>query len=354
MKILKRVLLSLLALILIVVAGIGFMFRNEISTISNIKQVDKYPFYEMTYKGDYGFDDFLKEGASNDTELVQFVSKKLLKGLPLNIKVPDLGCATFTARTPDNQKVFGRNFDLDYSPSMLVHTNPDKGYKSISMVNLAFLGFKKETMNNYQKRILALAAPYIPLDGVNEKGLSVGVLLLDDKPTDQKTSKVDINTTTAIRLMLDKAKNVDEAVKLLKKYDMHSSANSTYHFHIADASGKSVVVEYVNNKMKLVQPTKNYQYATNFYLSPEKNKMGKGFDRYAVLEKTLDEKKGIMTSKDSMNLLESVHVTPEIRKKGIFKSKSDTQWSGVYNLTKKSLNVSIDGNYKKVYHFKVK
>ena len=59
---------------------------------------------------------------------------------------------------------------------------------------------------------MTLAAPYAPLDGMNEKGLAVGVLLIDTKPTNQNTKKVDITTTTAIRLMLDKAKNVDEAL----------------------------------------------------------------------------------------------------------------------------------------------
>ena len=79
---------------------------------------------------------------------------------------------------------------------------------------------------------------------MNGKGLAVGVLLIDAKPTNQNTKKVDITTTTAIRLMLDKAKNVDEALKLLSSYDMHSSANSCYHFQICDSSGKSVVVEW--------------------------------------------------------------------------------------------------------------
>lgn len=67
--------------------------------------------------------------------------------------------------------------------------------------------------------------------------------------------------------MLDKAKNVDETLELLSSYDMHSSANSCYHLQICDASGKSVVVEYVDNEMKVVYPDKNYQYATNFLLT---------------------------------------------------------------------------------------
>lgn len=37
--------------------------------------------------------------------------------------------------------------------------------------------------------------------------------------TDQDTDKPDITTTTAVRLILDKAASVDEAVALLEQYD---------------------------------------------------------------------------------------------------------------------------------------
>lgn len=83
-----------------------------------------------------------------------------------------------------------------------------------------------------KRKIITLAAPYAPLDGVNEKGLAVAVLRIGDEPTNQDTGRTDITTTTAIRLMLDKAANVDEALELLAQYDMHSSAGSCYHFQL--------------------------------------------------------------------------------------------------------------------------
>ena len=43
-------------------------------------------------------------------------------------------------------------------------------------------------------------------------------------------------TTTAIRLLLDKA------VDLLSQYDMHSSADMIHHLSIEDAEGNSVVI----------------------------------------------------------------------------------------------------------------
>jgi hypothetical protein len=69
---------------------------------------------------------------------------------------------------------------------------------------------------------------------VNEKGLSIGVLQLDVEPTHQDNGHTDITTSSAIRLILDRAATVDEAVELLRRYDMHSSANACFHFQIAD------------------------------------------------------------------------------------------------------------------------
>lgn len=205
-RIVVRVIIALVALVVIAVAGLAFMFRNEIATVASIKKVNDYPFYTMTYQGDYGIDEFLEQGgASNDAELIDFVVQHLMKGLPVTIELPDLACSTFNAVTPEGDDIFGRNFDLTYSPSMLVRTDPDNGYASISMVNLGFLGYGEEKLpDSPTSSITALAAPYAPLDGVNEKGLAVGVLLIDTDPTNQQTDKVDITTTTAIRLMLDK------------------------------------------------------------------------------------------------------------------------------------------------------
>ena len=119
----------------------------------------------------------------------------------------------------------------------------------------------------FKEKIITLATPYAPLDGINEKGLTVAVLRIGDEPTNQDTGKVDIMTTTAIRLMLDKAADVEEALALLEQYDMHSSAGACYHFQISDARGKSVVVEYVDNEYEVIPAENNYQMVTNFLLS---------------------------------------------------------------------------------------
>lgn len=350
---LKKTGLYILTAVILLALAVGFLFRSEIKTVNSIKKVDNYGFYTMEYAGDYGFDDFLKAGASNDEELIAFVTKKLLKGLPITITGPDLNCTTFNAVTPDGEYIFGRNFDMDYSPGMMVHTKPNNGYESISMVNLAFLGYKDDNMpDKFANKILALAAPYVPLDGINEKGLAIGVLLLPDTPTRQETKKVDINSTTAIRMLLDKAGTVDEAVAMLKQYDMHDSAGSCFHYQITDAMGNSAIVEYVNNQMHVLKPETAYQACTNFYQTPgEKYNVGEGQDRYNIVMTGLKEKNGVITVSDGMNLLKAARMIDTLDKKtGIL---YNTQWSAIYNNNKKCVDLAVGQNYDKTYHYAV-
>lgn len=348
-KIVKRVLITLLVIVIVIAGIIYGMFRHEISSLISLKKIDDYTLYTMEYDGDYGFDDFLKTGASNDGELVDFVVKKLLKGLPVEFSIPNLGCSTFNAQTQDGDKIFGRNFDLTYSPALFVKTKPDNGYASMSIVNLGFLGFNKERQpDSLMKQITTLAAPYAPLDGLNEKGLSIGVLLIPDVATNQQTDKVDITTTTAVRLVLDKAATVDEAVALLKQYDMHSSAKSSYHFQIADANGKSVVVEYVDNEISVVDAKQSYQMATNFLLTPGDYDFGMGQDRYDIMKNILDKNQGVITDEQAgMDILQAASSDWHKNDRG---EESATQWSVLYNNTDLTAKIVMGRKYDQTAH----
>lgn len=333
----------LLVLLVIICAALSLMFGNEAATLATIERVGDEDLFTMEYRGDYGLDEFLETGASSDAELVQFIVSQVLHGIPLKFELPDLGCSTFAAGLADGTPVFGRNFDMYDSPAMLLTTRPKNGYASISMVNLAYIGYNAGYLpTDMKSSIMALAGPYVPLDGVNEKGLAVGVLLIDTESTNQQTEKVDITTTSAIRLMLDRAATVEEAVALLEQYDMHASAGSCYHFHIADAQGGSVVVEYIDDVMHVVQS----DAATNFLLTPGEYDFGTGEDRYAILRSTLDANGGVFAdTAEAMDLLAAVKQVPREGK------KSTTQWSCIYDQNSASVEVVMDMNYDQVYTF---
>ena len=104
MKLLKRLLIIFMSIIILAVAGIYAIWHNEITTLSSITTIidqdlshdDGYT-YEMTVSSDYYFDEFLEQGgASNDDELIQFVTDNITKGLiPMTIKPKDIACSSF-------------------------------------------------------------------------------------------------------------------------------------------------------------------------------------------------------------------------------------------------------------------
>jgi len=349
-KLLTILLSILIAIPLVVILAVAGLFHAELRTIQSIEK-EATNYYTMDYKADYGLDEFLKEGASNDSELASFVIKKLMKGLPVKITLPDLGCSAFQAQSPNGDYLFGRNFDNRNAIYALVHTNPKNGYESISMVNLSYIGYKEDYLpEGLIDRVLALAAPYIPLDGINEKGLSIGVLQLYTDTTNQDTEKIDITTTSAIRLILDKAATVEEAIELLSQYDMHSSANAPYHFQIADANGDSATVEYLDNILTVYRPEEGNLCTTNFVLSEGPYfQNGKGLDRWQILHDTLSQSEGILSEEEAMALLKSV-AQNKTEEDGVF---SGTLWSCLYNNTKCSLTLSCNQDYENLFSYTV-
>lgn len=308
-----------------------FMFRHELKTLSTLKEKG-VGVYTMTYDGDYGFDAFLEIGASSDADIEAFVTKRLLKGLPIELNVSDAGCTAFVSRNEEGDIIYARNFDFLYAPFLQVYTNPDNGYVSVSTVNLSFAGYGEGNLPSSGisfQNFLTLAAPFLPFDGMNEKGVCIALLAVPEVWMIDDPDKITLNTTTAIRLVLDKAATIDEAVELLRKYNIYFSGDVTCHFLIADATGKSVIVEYYDNGLQVVESDTDYQIASNFIAYHGLN-IGEGyteFDRYDAVEKVL-QNNNTVTMEDCEKLLNTV---------GIYDGETDKlQWSVVYNLTDKT------------------
>ena len=336
MKFFKRLLIVLAGLFILLIAFIGTTWHNEIATISSIKTIinqdlshdDGYT-YEMEVAGDYYFDDFLAQGGvKSDDELISFITGNITKGLiPMTIETKEIACSSFTAWTKDNDFLFGRNYDFDQTNTAIVHTNPGNGrHASISTIDLQFIGIKEEIgIQNIKDKVLLLAAPYIPLDGINDAGLAVGIYMTyqgePTVPTAQNTDLPDITCTTFIRLLLDYADDVDEAIALAKQYDMHDSAGTSYHFMVADKNGNSAILEWVGETdltdndgskrtLKVTRNEKPYQVVTNFIVQEgyyDDMKNAKGFDRYTYLENQLAPTNGVVEDeKAAMDLLAGV------------------------------------------------
>ncbi len=342
-KVISCVLVCIAFIVVLTIVIMPIAFGNELVTLSSLKQVDSHPLYTMTYAGDYGFSDFLKTGAQSDRDIEKFVVKRLLKGVDIDLGIASAGCTAFTAGNGKDSRIYARNFDFDYAPAVLLKTHPSDGYASISMVNLAFAGYGEGYVPHPGSfdSFLTLAAPYLPFDGVNEKGVAMALLAVPYADPPKQAGRVMLNTTTAIRLVLDRAATVDEAVALLKNYNYYFSGGVECHYLISDASGRSVVVEFLDGDMKLTPSKGEYQAASNFIMYQGKN-IGEGgseFERYNTVMSALEASNGILSDRDALDVLSRVQIPGR------------TQWSLVYNQVSGDVTVCMGAHYDQVYSF---
>ncbi|MCH5211016.1 MAG: linear amide C-N hydrolase [Oscillospiraceae bacterium] len=255
------------------------------------------------------------------------------------------GCSALSVKNSAGEALFGRSFDWYGCDALIMLSKPQNGYASISTVNTNFIKNAYRGFNSLPEKIRSIVSLYAPLDGMNEKGLCAAVLYIeDDAKINQSTDKPDITTTTAIRLLLNKAADVDEAIALLNQYDMHDSLGMMVHFAISDANGKCAAVEYIDNEMIVTQSP----VVTNFYLA-EGNKQGidssQSHTRFETLTDTLNAKP-VMEADDIKNALENVS-------KHHFNDGETTEWSIVYNQAQGTAQYFHRENYDKSYIFSI-
>ena len=171
MKKSKKIVITLFSLLLLVIIAVAVVFQGEARTLLSVKQKGETGIYEIDYAADYKLDELLQSGgAATEEQLVQFILKTMLKGLPIDVpyEIPNLACSTFYAETPEKGYIFGRNLDNQTTDLAVIKTSPKNGYSSVSVVNLSFLGYNENyTPDKLLDRINTLATAYFPLDGVN-------------------------------------------------------------------------------------------------------------------------------------------------------------------------------------------
>lgn len=266
-RMLKRILVVLLVLILLAVAGFGMLYAGRLRTINSIEQItayDDYNLYRMDVKYDYSIDDVINYGITDNQSMIDAILKETLPLLPVHMKAPNYGCSAF-ATVSDGNILMGRNYDFKRDTSaMLVYCTPKDGYKSVALAALDNISANQPDIS-MAKKLACLTAPFICLDGMNERGVSIAVLTLDSEPVNQDTGKQKIFTTLAIRLVLDRAATTQEAVDLLDSYDMFATSGRDYHFFVVDASGDARVLEHDPEQEGRPLRWTSMQAITNFY-----------------------------------------------------------------------------------------
>ena len=371
-KLLRRIACALAALVIALAVAVFALWHNELTTLASFQKLSDRDeahrdgaVYQINFSGDYFFDEFLSQGgASNDAELISFITRSITKGIiPMHIKTSSIACSAFTADTQSGDRVFGRNYDFSATNTAIVYTDPGEGrHASYSTIDLSFLGLDADKdVETIGQKFLTLAAPYVPLDGINDAGVACGIFMSyqgegKGTPTDTQTDRPDITSTTLLRLILDYADSVEDAVALAQQYDLHDSASSCFHYMVADSTGRSAILEWVGtdadhdadgaqrqlnvlwNDTDALSDSSDWQVVTNFIKTPGyydgTTAERKGLDRYEHLTAALRETDGIVADKDAaMDLLASVGR----RTWNNDDSNSNTVHSVVYDLTDKSV-----------------
>lgn len=292
--------------------------------VSTLRQISDYPFYVYVYPGDYGFEEYLKMGVHTQIQ-------------PLLPVESDFACSVFSVFNGDSHAILGRNFDWYRHPILLLFTQPSTGYRSVSMVDISYLGYDEQLTPLDDPQALS-NAPYLPFDGMNEAGLAVGMMSVPHAEGGNDPVKSTLDSLELIRLMLDYAGDVQEAVQLIQDYNV-DFGSVPVHYLVADRGGHSAVIEYIDGELVVIRNEKDWQISTNFLLT-EQPAPGSCW-RYALLETALRDKQGDLTMEESMDLLRSVSQT----------GSAATRWSVVYNLVDRTLQVAVGADFDSVYEF---
>ncbi|MFC4062094.1 linear amide C-N hydrolase [Planomonospora corallina] len=286
-------------------------------TIESLRRVDDLPLYEMTFHGSYD------RRAPVDEEL-------------LSAQAGDWACSLFAlpASGAGGPVLFGRNFDWDDHPAMIVHADPPDGHASLSVVDLHYVlgdGGTPDPADPQTRRRMAHAV-LLPFDGVNDKGLAVGMAQVPDGELPaRRAGRPAVGSVRIMRIVLDEAATVDEALEIMRGHDIDFSGGPQLHYMIADATGRSVVVEFARGRLNVIED----RALTNFAMTGTGPRQRMADGRYRTLVSGMPD---VRDWKDAMALLARV-------------AQGHTRWSVVYDLRDATARVVTVKRWERVHTF---
>jgi hypothetical protein len=289
----------------------------EMDTLRSLERLDDYPLYTMRYVGAYAGPVASSAGRT------------------------DWGCSLFAALGDETNRLYGRNFDWQFSPVLLLFTAPPDGYASVSMVDITYLGFDGDPSKHLMDLPLdqlrpLLDAPSLPFDGLNEKGLAIGMAAVDAQTPPPDPQKQTIDELMVIREVLDHAATVNEAIQIFGRYNIDMES-VPIHYLVASATGDSALVEFYRGEMVVTRSDQPWQAATNFVVAATDGQPQGHCPRYDRLTERLQSSAGQLDTGAAFTLLSDV-------------SQRGTQWSVVYDMTGGQVSIVMGGKYNGRVH----
>jgi hypothetical protein len=241
---------------------------------------------------------------------------------PVNSGDLSWGCSLFAASGDPNHLLYGRNFDWEHAPALLLFTHAQKDrYASVSMVDLTFIIDDERKIARLDELVGMAAVP----DG--------GMRVDPRKPTK--------GSIGIIREMLDRAASLDEALALFDRYNIDMAGGPPIHYLIADAQGRSALVEFYQGKKVVTPNMEPWHLATNFIRASVDGPASGQCYRYDILANELKASGGKLTPRQGMDLLSEV-------------AQNNTQWSVVYEQNTGMVRVVMGRQNTNEYVFQLK
>ena len=336
----------------IVLLCVAFLLKDYYRTLASLRRIPGTKAYVMDYYVDYHINEVRAHGIDVkhvENSVIGVLLPKWTQSIAMGLKSwflprkveaidPGHHCSTLMLRSEQGDVFFGRNFDYKHDACLILKVHGRGAASSIAVLDLHFLNLDRDDLEQSSliKRLPLLFAPYYLQDGMNQYGVAVADMTVKGARTPYDPAKPNVIHSLAMRLILDYAKNTDEAIELLKQYNIYFVAE-TVHLLIADASGKSAVVEFIDGELKPTMTQEPWQVCTNHQICGKSEaENDERCKRYHTASDELAAMKGHASTDDVMKVMQSVQ-------------QKTTMWSSVYDLSTGDFSVAYRHDFGKVY-----
>src|SRR5688572_5946853 len=153
-------------------------------------------------------------------------------------------CTTFFINK-NGQMVFDRNYDWITDAGMVCTNLKGLSKTSMKTENGGTISWVSQygsiTFNQYGKEF--------PTGGMNEKGLVVELMWLDETRYPANDERPAIGVLQWIQYQLDNCTTIDEIIATDKKLRISPTGTTPLHYLVADANGHVATIEFLGGKM---------------------------------------------------------------------------------------------------------
>jgi hypothetical protein len=352
----RRRLLWALAGFLLVLALIGYAIKDDLRSLASVRRVANTNLYVMDYYGDYNMERIRRNGMDVEhieesyleAALPQFtlpIARRLRRWyVPEEVHTvgrPSHNCSTLFLRTRSGTCYLARNFDYHNDACLIVRTHDANGIASLAVIDLAYLNLDRPDLDSTSliERVPLLFAPYFAMDGVNRYGVAVSVMSVPAAMPPRRPGRPAVTNSTLMRLILDYAHDVDEAVAMIQRFNVHF-VKVPQHVLIADQSGDRRIIEFLDGEIRETTCDEDWQICTNHQMwlrsEAENDTLCRRYRIGSEVAESLDYE--IDTDIDD--------VQRAIRSMSV---DGWTMWTSIYNLSTGEANVAYRSQWSSQY-----